>query len=213
MANPVISELNVKLAYLLGDPFTPLGGKVTATDDGIAYAAILRDYFLTKGLRQFVKLRSAASLAASGIIDSYTRSMPIDANPFPIPGDLARLIDVQWYGKRVNNVPFADGRRNSVYWQNTPMYRIIITLASAELIISNVSDPDKNYCYINYIRRIPILSSNPATPTEDILINENYHDDILAFAEITGRRFHQEMHQQLKQDVIQDMAIEKQNEG
>jgi hypothetical protein len=213
MADTVIADLNVKLAYLLGDPYTPKTQVVTALDDGIAYTAVHRDYFLTKGLRQLVALYGATSLAASGVIDSYMREKAIDANPFTLPEDVAILKNVQWYGKKVNHIPMADGRRNSIYWQNTPMYRISLQQTDAILIVTSNMLVNTDYCSIFYVKRIPMLSSDPAKFTEDILINENYHDKVLAFAELTGRRFHQEMHKQIREEVLQDMAITKQNEG
>lgn len=201
-ATPVLDDLNVKLAYRLGDPYAPgTGAVVTATDDGIAYPAALRDAFLTDALRAVVTRYGARALRIADMREAYCPAVEVTTNPEDLPADLHRILAVNYYGKKAISRPFIGGLDNSVYWQNVPFYQV----QDGQIYFWNVNNPVFT-ASVWYQRTIPNLTHNGV---EDILLGPMFYPHILSFAEALGRRTHQELGPHTKQDAIGELQSMK----
>lgn len=209
MATPVYDSLNIRLAYRLGDPYKPGGGVVTQADDGIVYSAALRDGLVLEAARRVVTRMGAKSLLEKGIRESYVRSLALTAATTALPTDCAQVLDVDFYGKRVEPEPFTSGRRNSVYWQNVPMYRIDQATATADRKITLINAHKTPFtATMLYLREIPALTHNG---TEDLTLDSYMTEHVLDVAEALGRRLHQEF-PAVYQLAATEMQIHKDND-
>lgn len=205
MPTPVLDALNVKLAYLLGDPYVPgTGAVVTATDDGISYSAVLRDQFLTDAVRMVVSRYGVVALKERDLRESYCRKVQITANPYTVPTDLHRILSLSYYGKKLMTRPLPDGRDASVYWQNAPYFEY--DPGTGVMTFFNCRAPGTFAATMWYQRTVPNLTHNG---TEDILLGPMFYPIILSFAEALGRRTHQELGTLTKQDAIGELQSMK----
>ncbi|MBE0645407.1 MAG: hypothetical protein IH600_15090 [Bacteroidetes bacterium] len=207
MATPVFDRLNVMLAYRLGDPYTPAGTVVTYAADGISYPAAIRDDMILEGARRVLISMGPRALLNKGITEAYIRTELLEELSTELPAGCAKVLDVEYYGKKAVHVPLADGRRNSVLWQNVPMWTIGYADDGRTIELSNIrKDPFEATMY--YLRDIPALTHGG---TEDILFDLYMQEHVLDYAELLARRLHQEFGF-VKQTAQTDMQSHKDND-
>jgi hypothetical protein len=209
MPTPVFDSLNVRLAYRLGDPYTPDGDIVTYADDGIAYPASMRDDLVIEAARRVLTRMGARAVSVKGVREAYVRAADLTATETQLPADCAQVLDIDYYGKRVEAEPFTSGRRSSVYWQNVPMYRIdqASDEASRKVVLMNIHKSPFT-ASMRYLREIPALTHGGA---EDLTFDVYMQEHVLDLAEALGRRLHQEF-PQVYQMAAAEMQIHKDNE-
>lgn len=204
MPTPKFDKLNVDLAYRLGDPYNPeTGAPVTYADDGVAYPAAVRDDCILAAARRVISMLGAEALTRKGMNKTYVKRETITATPHAIPTDCARIIGIDYYGKKMVYVPFDDGRRNSVYWQNVPMFDVDWT--AGEIHLSNIMSTFEATLY--YQREIPTLTHGGS---EDLVLDSYMEEHVKDLAESLARRTHQEFGL-VKQSAIADMQSHKDN--
>jgi hypothetical protein len=204
VATPLFDRLSVDLAGRLGDPYTPDGQPVGPIDDGIAYSAAQRDAAILEAARRVLNTMGPRQLAARGMTRSYLGREQITSTPHDIPDDLARIYELEYYGKRMVFLPFPDGRRSSVYWQNTPMFEVDW---QTEKIILHV--PRSSFeVTLYYLREIPTLVHGGA---DDLNFDNYMAEHVLDYAESIGRRLHQEFNA-VRQAANQEMQKHKEND-
>lgn len=209
MATPVFDHMNVALAYRLGDPYAPGGSVVTHSADGIAYPAALRDELVLNAARRVLFYMGPRTMAIKGLRESYVRTSQLTALETQLPATLARVLDVDYYGKRVEDEMFVTGRRNSIFWQNVPMYRIAQgdDAATRKIILINIYKTPFT-ATMWYLREIPALTHGGA---EDLLFDSYTQEHVLDVAEALGRRLHQEF-TAVKEAALVDMQQHKEND-
>lgn len=193
MATPYLDQLNVALAYRLGDPYTPSGVIVDTVTDGRVYTAILRDRCITEALRDLINLAGPAELAGKGIRDPYIRRKNLTSNPEQLPDDCARVIHVEFFGRPVHHVPFSDGRRKSVYWQNALMYDIEWNSTGMFIRLSGNVEAAPNGWQDQVVLHYLLELYDLRTQDIDVLVGTYWHKYILSRAEAIARRNHQEL--------------------
>lgn len=209
MATPVYDRLNVMLAYRLGDPYQPGGSVVTYSTDGIAYPAALRDDIILSAARRVLFSMGPRALANKGIRESYVRTQQLTATDTQLPADCARVLDVDYYGKKAEDEHFVSGRLNSIFWQNVPMYRVEQASDSAnrKIILTNIHK-DPFTATLFYLREIPALTHGGS---EDLTLDTYMQEHVLNVAEALGRRLHQEFGM-VKEAAMVDMKLHKEND-
>lgn len=211
MATPYLDQLNVALAYRLGDPATPQGVIVDAVSDGRVYPAVFRDRCITEALRDLINLAGPAKLAMKGIRDPYIRRVNLTTNPEQLPTDCARVIHVEFFKRKVEHVPFSDGRRNSVYWQNALMYDIEWNATGMFIRLSGNVDTAPSGWQDNVVMHYLLELYDLRTQDIDVLIGTYWHKYILARAEAIARRNHQELAMALEQRADAELKATMEN--
>lgn len=208
MATPVFDKLNVQLAYRLGDPYQPGGSVVTYSADGIAYPAAIRDDLVLEGARRVLMSMGPRALLHKGITEAYVRKANLVALSTALPAGCAKVLDIEYYGKKAVHTPLADGRRNSVLWQNVPMWTVGYADSARTIELSNIhKTPFTATMY--YLREIPALVHGGS---EDLLFDTYMQNHALDLAEMLGRRLHQEFGPFLRQSASADMQSHLNND-
>jgi hypothetical protein len=192
MATPNLDILSVQLAELLGDPYDEDGAAVTASTDGITYSSARRDQYITEALRELLNTLGHDFLEFSGFAANYTTAVEMTSNDHDVPDTASRVFMVTWRGERLCFTPLADQAKfnNILTDMNTPKWRVI----NGAVHIYNFPESPwpSDEVYMHTLDKVPQLSQGGS---DDVEIDSYFWPLLLRYAEVIGRRNHQETQQ------------------
>lgn len=233
MDTPVLDNLNVTLAYRLGDPLDADNQPVSYSTDGLVYSARMRELLITEGLRIVLNTLGHSFNENFGYIQKYTQKQDgIQAfpQPFPLPEYMQRVLYVEWQGRMCLPMTFVHRKKKAhLLWQRVPQWEIDTDLTGAKILRIENMDPHMELTgpigggpgiqigvasplyqvTVIYLRVIPDLEHGGS---EDVMLPDVMFPLLLSTAEYLGRRNHQEFTVALQKIASDQAELLKQGE-